>query len=433
MNSERSLDDNDFNYIAAESCRQSFYEFVQEFWDVIIKEKPVWNWHIKYLCDELQIVTERIKSRQPKEYDLVINIPPGTTKSTIVTIMHPVWAWTVDPTIRFITGSYSGGLSTEHAVKSRDILRSDKFKRLFPEITAKEDSDGKTGYENNFTGSRTATSVGGTITGKHAHIITVDDPLNPNKASSEAERKTANNWMDHTLSTRKVDKSITVTILMMQRLHASDCTGHVLSKKGKRIKHICLPAELSDNVKPAELKANYVAGLLDPVRLGPLALAEARTDLGSYGYSGQMAQLPSPDEGGILKKHWFGIITWDEFIKEQGKKLFVWDFFIDSAFTKKTKNDPSALMSVARIGNDVFIRESAQVWLEFPAFCKFIPEFTKRNGYSFASRIYIEPKASGLSVLQQIKDQTGLSIIALDHTSDDKEAYRAPKIHTFRT
>ena len=78
---------------------------------------PVFNWHIPYLCEELQKLSKYIVHREPKPYDLIVNIPPGTTKSTIVTIMWPVWLWTQDPTIRIITNSYSGGLSIEHATK----------------------------------------------------------------------------------------------------------------------------------------------------------------------------------------------------------------------------------------------------------------------------------------------------------------------------
>ena len=207
-----------------ELCRRSFYRFVQEFWHIIIPEDPVWNWHIEYLCQEAQIVVERIEQRLPKEYDLIINIPPGTSKSTIWTVMLPVWSWTRDERIRSMTASYSSTLSTDHSVKSRDILRSQKFKDLFPEIQLKQDQDNKTHYKNTKGGERYATSVGGAITGFHAHLIIVDDPLNPKGAASDAERATANSFMDVTLSTRKVDKKLTPTILVMQRLHEEDCT-----------------------------------------------------------------------------------------------------------------------------------------------------------------------------------------------------------------
>src|SRR5690606_9375662 len=140
---------------------------------------PVWNWHIEYLCGRLQEYGMRVVRREPKLSDLIINIPPGTSKSTIATVMFPAWLWTADPTIRALTGSYSASLSTDHAVKSRDIIRSDKYAEYFPEIEIKRDQDNKTHYKNVKGGERYATSVGGTVTGFHAHIIIIDDPLNP--------------------------------------------------------------------------------------------------------------------------------------------------------------------------------------------------------------------------------------------------------------
>lgn len=87
----------------AEMCRRDMFFFVKTFWSTIIKEEPVYNWHIPYLCKELQAIAQCIIERKPKPYDLIVNIPPGTTKSTIVTIIFPVWLWIKDPTIRIIT------------------------------------------------------------------------------------------------------------------------------------------------------------------------------------------------------------------------------------------------------------------------------------------------------------------------------------------
>ncbi|MDR2474602.1 MAG: hypothetical protein LBD45_01975, partial [Bacteroidales bacterium] len=154
--------------VVSDECRRSFFYFVKTFWSVIIAETPVYNWHIEYLCRELQDLSVAIVGRQKKPYDLIINIPPGTTKSTITTIMFPAWLWTQDATLRIITNSYSADLSIEHAVKSRDIILSDKFRRLFPEIVLRRDKSAKSSYENTATGARYTTSTGGTITGKHA-------------------------------------------------------------------------------------------------------------------------------------------------------------------------------------------------------------------------------------------------------------------------
>ena len=304
-------------------ARRVFKRFVQRYWSTIIEEPLVWSPHMDVLCDELQEVAERVFKRLPKLYDLVINIPPGTTKSTIATIMFPVWCWIRDPkkevykqstaSMRFITGSYAAELSLEHADRSRDIIRSEAFQRDFPEIQLRKDKDAKSNYANTLMGDRFSTSTGGRATGMHAHIIIIDDPLNPKQAMAETQKelKQASNWIDRTLSTRKVDKALTPIILIMQRLHQADCSGHLIDKgkdEGKRVRHICLPDRDGENVQPPELRKIYKDGLLDPVRLSEKILKEAYIDLGAVAYAGQFEQKPAPEGGAIFEVENFKIV-----------------------------------------------------------------------------------------------------------------------------
>jgi len=290
--------------------RESFYEFIKEFWDITIPEKPVWNWHIEYLCNELQIIAERVFRREPKEYDLIINIPPGSTKSTICSIMYQPWIWTRMPTARIIGGSYAHNLSMDLSRRGRDIIKSDKYRKVFPEIKLREDQDTKSYFMNTKGGSRYSVGVGGSVTGMHGHFLIIDDPIDPNKAISEVELATANRWMAETLPTRKVDKVVVPTILIMQRLHQNDCTANMIEQIKSaqrmdggelRLKHICLPAELTDRVKPKSLISYYKDGLLDPVRLPREVLHENKAVAGEYGYAGQFLQWPVPLGGGMFK------------------------------------------------------------------------------------------------------------------------------------
>lgn len=393
--------------INAEKCRRSFFHFLQEFWDIIIPEPAVYNWHIPYLCSELQTVVEKVVKREEKDYDLIINISPGETKSTIVTVMLPVWAWIRDASIRSLTASYSASLSTDHAIKSRDIVRSDKFRLFFPEISLKKDQDGKTHYKNDSGGERYATSVTGSITGFHAHLLIVDDPLNPKEAASEVERNRANDFMDITLSTRKVNKSVTPTILVMQRLHQNDCTGNWLGKD-KAIKHICLPGEISNDVKPVELKEKYVNGLMNTTRLTHKDLQELKTNLGSYGYSGQIMQTPTPLDGGIWKK-WIIPVPDGDFPLELERHGTDWDL----AYTEKQTNSASAYITAGLYENKMYISDLGFDWLEFP---KLIPYMkSKRQPH------HIEGKASGKSAQQTLTSQ-GIPAIEVKVEGGDKVA-----------
>lgn len=409
------LEEIDLDHLVADICKEDFFEFVKEFWDVIIPEPPVWNWHIPFLCEQLQDTVMRVVRREAKLYDEIINIPPGTTKSTIATVMLPAWAWAVDPSLRIITGSYAASLAIDHAVKSRDIIRSEKYKRLFPDVQIKRDEDNKTHYKNTSNGERLACSVGGTVTGIHAHLIIIDDPLNPKQASSDADRATANNWMDVTLSSRKVDKAITPTILIMQRLHENDCTGNWLRKKNKSLRHFKMPGRISDSVRPVpeSLAERYTDGLLDHIRMTKEVLAEMRIDLGSYGYAGQFDQDPAPAEGGIWKR-WIRPISdkvLDELVQDGKLKNYGTDW--DLAYTEKETNSASAYVESGVFEENMYINDFGFEWLEFP---QLIDYMKKRKPTH-----HIEAKASGKSAKQTLVNQ-GISAKEINPIGGDKVA-----------
>ena len=383
--------------VQADECRKSFYYFVKTFWAVIIPEVPVFNWHIEYICKELQDLSYYIVNRLPKPYDIIINIPPGSTKSTIVTIMWHPWLWTQDPRLRVISNSYSGDLSLEHASKSKDIITSDLYRTLFPEIIIRHDK------------------------GKHAHIILNDDPVNPKQAESDSLRLQANEHTK-TLSSRKVDKKNTPMVTIMQRLHDDDVTGYLLKKKGDKIRHICLPAEVSDRVNPPELKERYIDGLLDPVRIDREVVAEAKIDLGSRQYAGQYEQAPSVDGGNIIKAEWFGHISLSQFLAIRGRAAI--HFFLDTAYDEKKQksdNDPSGILAACLLQNYLFIFHAQKVWKEFPELMRFIPDYVKAHGYDGRSSIRIEPKANGISVIQAVRKYTKLNVTRTPAPTDSKE------------
>lgn len=297
---------NEYELIAS-ITKESFYEFLIEFWDVIIDETPKLNWHVKYLCDELQKVAERVFRGEPRKYDLVINIPPGSTKSTICSQMFPAWVWTRMPSARFICASYAHMIALRDSLKTRDIVKSDKYQACF-KLDLREDQNTKSLFVNSKKGDRLAAGVGGAITGIHAHFLLVDDPLNPEESYSEAELKKVNRWFETTLPTRKVNKEITPTIVVQQRLHQSDPSGELIEKhkdeNGKlknTLKHICLPGELTEDVSPKEMARFYRDGLLDPERFPRNVLDEMKQTLGAYGYASQILQTPVPLSGGMFR------------------------------------------------------------------------------------------------------------------------------------
>jgi predicted phage terminase large subunit-like protein len=289
----------------SELCRDSFEEFVKEMWGEIIAEDLIWNWHMSTMCSELEYVAKRLFAGKKKQHDLIINVPPGSSKSTICSIMFPAWTWLNDPSMRHICGSHTFDLTLDLSRKTRQLLESEKWRRLFPEVKVDPDQNTKEYFSTEGKGWRKSVTVGGkSPTGFHAHFLIVDDPLDPEQAVSGPLLDKANRWMTSTLPSRKVDKTLSVTILIMQRLHQNDPTGQWLTREADRnkVRWVCLPADCKEfEVHPKSLRRHYVKGLLDPTRIPKDVLDENRKTMGEYGYAGQFGQHPIPKSGGSFK------------------------------------------------------------------------------------------------------------------------------------
>ncbi len=297
--------------ITASICRESFYEFLVEFWDVMVPERMIDNWHIKYLCDILQEMAERVFKGLSKTHDLIVNVPPGQTKSTIFSVAFPAWTWIRFPTARHICGSHAYDLGMDLSRKCRDIVltterrdHKSSYADCFPDIRMKDDQNTKGYFANTMGGMRKSVTAGGkSPIGFHAHFLIIDDPIDPQKAVSEVEIKTANDWMNETLPSRVIDKRITPIILIQQRLHQNDQTGNWLSKSKSEgdLLHICLPADCSEfEVKPKGINSRYRDDLLDPIRLPRSVLKQIRMK-GEYAYASQYGQNPVPLGGGMFR------------------------------------------------------------------------------------------------------------------------------------
>jgi len=403
-------------------CELSFYEFFQRAWHIVEPSiKLSTNWHHKYLCDVLQEECERIIANKPKTRDIIINIPFRATKSILVTVMFPVWCWIKNPKLRFITASYSADLSIEHSTRSRDIINSDWFKERWGELFhIKKDQNLKSRYENNFLGVRRATSVGGTVTGQGGDFLIVDDPVSPQHAASEIERENANEWYRTTFYSRLNNPHTGIRIIIMQRIHDNDLSGFLLYGGESRIKyqHICIPAEISNDVKPKKLESFYDEdGLFWSDRFSRTILDDYKQALGSYGYAGQLMQTPTPLNSGMIKGEWLKIDQY-KIVDENT----VVNFVIDPAYTSNEKNDPSALLAYTFKDNKWQIIDCVNVYKEFPELVRFIPQWVTKNGYSNRSRIYVEPKASGKSIVQTLQKETGLNVREDKPPSKDKVA-----------
>lgn len=240
-----------------------------------------------------------------------------------------------------------------------------------------------------------------------------DDPMDPQMATSEKERENAKNFYNHTLSSRLNDPDVGVRIVVMQRLHQDDTSGLLMDKKKGRPDqhtHICIPGELDREVlSPPELEKYYTDGLFWPSRFSKQTLEGFKKMLGSLQYAGQVGQRPAPPEGNLVKREWFEIKKANLIVRDSNKSPVF--FFLDTAYTEKQENDPSAILACFHHDNKIYILNTAEVYMIFPDLIEFVKSYVAINDYSnMGSMIYVEPKASGKSLVQSLRVSSRLNV-----------------------
>lgn len=366
------------------------------------------NWHLHVIAEHLEAVSSGDLR------NVVINIPPGCMKSIMTSVAWPAWEWTHDPTLRVLGASYGADLAIRDAMKTRDIVMSDWFRERWSNVTVRPGADQKTKYELVQGGWRMATSVGGRATGEHPDRKIVDDPHNAKQAESDAERETALTWFDRTLSTRGQSRGAS-TVVVMQRLHERDVTGHILEDL-TGYTHLCIPMEW-DGVRRKTFLGEYdprtkKGELLWPEMFNETSVEELKGLLGEYGTAGQLQQDPTPAEGGILKTKHFRL--WPH-ADELPQFEYVLPSY-DCAFTEETLGDPTACtvwgVFTLRGERQVMLIDAWSERLGYPELRKrVLSDWATEYGGSDRSLtkprrpdlMLVEKKASGQSLLQDLQ------------------------------
>lgn len=403
--------------------KNSFFEFFCYFWDIAVPGEDLrLNWHIKLICHELQVVGERVIKRLPKKYDLLVNVPPGETKSTMASVMFPVWLWVNDPQLWVGTGGWDSDLANAQSQMSRDIIRSEKFQELFGhEVRIRRDLDRVTRYATVDGGQRKTTSVGASIIGRHMHIWIVDDPLDAQKVNSEEQMQRASDWVFKTLTSRVKDKEVAPLVLIMQRLGDKDPAGTMLKMQQDgdiSVRHICLPGTDEYPIKPERLKRRYIDGLMNPLRNTKAGYANFKTKIGSRAFAGQVGQAPYDGEGNIIKRAWLPVVPMEKLPLRFRKARR--DFTVDTSFKSKRTSDPMGILSYSAVGGYLVIWSYAGGRLRFSELINFLLNFVRDRG-TVDSKLYIEPKASGPSAVEVLEDHTNLNVMEWVMPEGNKE------------
>ena len=362
------------------------------------------NWHVQLICEYLAACSRGEIKR------LIINLPPRSLKSISVSVAWPAWLMGHAPSRRIMTASYSRQLSIRHALDFRLVTASPWYGRLFPGFAAAADQNEKHKWQTTSSGHRIATSVGGAATGEGADVLIVDDPHNPRQALSTTLHDNALDWFDQTFSSRLDDKKKGVMVVVMQRLHERDLTGPLLAKGGWA--HLCLPAAAGRrpviDFGPARL-TRPPGALPRRARGRPRELARPKRAPGAYAYAAQYQQRPAPLRGGIVDLAWF-----KRYGAAPATPLRIVQSW-DTAFKGGALNDPSVCGTWAETETGFYLLHVARRRLEYPAL--------KRAAMSLAAlwspdAILIEDKASGQSLIQDVRNQTRLPVIALRPEAD---------------
>lgn len=281
--------------------------FTELAWHVIEPSTSfIGNWHLDVMAEHLEAVY------RCQINDLLINMPPRHMKSIEVAVMFPAWVWTVEPSLKWLFSSYAQSLSVRDSVKMRRLVSSPWYQERWGNVFALTgDQNEKIKFENDKTGYRMATSVGGSNTGEGGDILVCDDPHNVEERESDVMREGAIDWWSNVMSTRINNPKKRRRIVVMQRVHEHDLSGHLLDQGGWH--HLNLPAEYEGGKcivtgcvfhwdKDPRKEEREV---LWKERFGKAEIQQLKKDLKEYGAAAQLQQRPAPAEGGILKRHWW--------------------------------------------------------------------------------------------------------------------------------
>jgi predicted phage terminase large subunit-like protein len=374
--------------------RHDFATFVMRcFYDLNPQAELAMNWHLKIIAAKLTAV------REGKIRRLIINLPPRHLKSLMASIAFPAWCLGHDPSAPILCVSYAQDLADKLARDCRSIMMSPWYRRIFPTRLAPH-RQAVQEFITTRQGYRLATSTGGVLTGRGADIILIDDPLKPEEALSEAQRKAANQWYDHTLYSRLNDKRHGAIVIIMQRLHEDDLVGHVLAQEKWEVVRFPAIAEADEEhrietIWGPQCFRRRQGEALHPDREPLETLDRIRRTVGEYNFAGQYQQSPAPLGGGLVKAHWFKRYGEKDLPEPFERIVQSWD----TANKATELSDFSVCTTWGVKSKHLFLIGLFRRRLEYPELKRAVREQQSLFG---ATEVLIEDKASGTQLIQEL-------------------------------
>ena len=354
------------------------------------------------------------RCRTGKTRRLIINLPPRTLKSHAASVAFPAWILGHDPTRQIICASYGQSLAEKHARDCRTLMSSAFYRGLFPKASLSTDKTSTSEFTTRERGFRMATSVGGTLTGRGADLIILDDVLKPEEALSETLRTAANDWYFNTLLSRLNSKGNGVIVIVMQRLHQQDLVGEVLEREPWEV--LSLPAIAREDeviayesVFGTHRFRRKTGDALHPERDSVDTYRRIRETVGEYNFQSQYQQSPVPLEGGLIKRDWIQSYERQDLPETFTFVLQSWDTASKSA----EMNDFSVCTTWGFYDQRFYLLDVYRNRNSFPELKRAVLEQWQRWQ---PNTVLIEDKSSGIALIQELQAEGAFRV----------EAYKPP-------
>lgn len=281
--------------------RFGFERFVKLAWSQVMPDELVWERHMSEVCAHIDAFIHGDITK------LIINIPPGMSKSVLCNVFAPAYAWIVNPAFRMGFMSNERSLTNRDARRCRALIESEWFQARWS-MKMMDDSNKIEEYTNEHGGSRSCHTIRQQITGHHWHMVFIDDPHDPANYKRGDGPEGVAEWFDHVLPTRFINKADSRIVIVMQRLADDDLVGHILENERDEWVHLCLPMEATDNPVKTPIGGDWrttPSELLAPGRFPRDEVEKQKRKWPARIASAQYQQDPVPTDGNIFLAHYF--------------------------------------------------------------------------------------------------------------------------------
>ena len=381
------------------------------------------NWHYQYLCDILQVRVESMLRHEPQKH-LLINCPIRSGKTILISEIFPVWLWIKSDKLMIQNVCATQRLATKSSRMSKLILTSQFFQQLFPEIQLAHDAKAKSDYVTTNNGSRQSYGVDSSIIGSSYSVLIADDLNDPADVNSEISLNNVITTFKDVISGR-MNNQWDMRVILQQRTSSKDLCQHLMDNNREDYRHICITGELTKDTSN-EVRQYYKDDLFFPSRYSRERLEQYKRELTPQAYASQILQSPASLQGEIILRIWLSIKKQSEVQAIPKGKIYL---FIDSAFTSNDKNDASAYFVCFVNNGKMYILKCYEKWLEFFESIEEIKELIVSYG---VNKVYVENKATGLSIMQELKRQLrGKTVILPVSPGSKSKIERARSIQTY--